>query len=99
MTSTFPFIRPAVRRPETKLFPFRGGSHDGAELMVEVDDNGVPVEFRNVRDMTDPDAAIPRNYIQSERLVSLYERVEDSSAPDGYVFEFRAQERFDLNKP
>lgn len=99
MTSTFPFIRPAVRGPETKLFPFRGGPYDGAELMVEIDETGVPVEFRSVRDMTTPDAAVPRNYIQSDRLVSLYERVEDSSAPDGYVFEFRNQERFDLNKP
>jgi hypothetical protein len=76
---------------QTALFMHIGGPFDGERLLVEVDDNGIPVEVNPPRSFAlgggvfNPDA-LPRD----PRIFNTYERdvVMDGDGI-GYVFRYR----------
>lgn len=82
--------------PRTELFAHIGGPYDGADMPVEVDGHGVPVEHHIINDITAPDMLRnPATTIQSDDLRGLYER-DTVLADEGltYVFRFRSQDVF-----
>jgi hypothetical protein len=85
--------------PRQERFLHLGGPYDGAQMSVDVDDDGVPAEFNAIPDMTTPDLALNSLTIQSKQLTALYDR-DTRIGDDGleYVFRFRNQAVSDPNE-
>lgn len=88
--------------PRTAMFAHLNGPCDGTDMPVQVDDDGVPVEYNMVPSMTNPDRSIPPALgIQSRPMVSLYER-DIQIGDDGevrYVFHYRGTDVLGANPP
>lgn len=71
------------------MFLHLGGPYDGAEMPVEVDAGGVPVETNTVNDITFPAGLRnPAMTMQADRIVALYER-DEVLADTGFAYVFR----------
>ncbi len=82
----------------TELFPHIGGPFDGDNVAVQVDEDGVPVEFSTIDDFTAPNMKInPAMGIQAQSVVHLYERDDQPGSDRGWVFRYRGSDNIDHN--
>jgi hypothetical protein len=86
-----------MTEPRQEQFMHNGGPYDGEAMLVEVDDNGVPIELHIVSDMSGIDPS--RNSFGGptvDVLSSMYERTE-VFGDEGftYVYQFRGQDNLD----